>query len=104
MGLLDKAKRVLKGSKQKVSSPSGSAPAAEATTSKHPQLSIDAEIRPVEAHRLLGANVWSPGVSPIVEYAVVVKTGTLEIELMYMYQYSISARLDGRSREDMDCR
>jgi hypothetical protein len=85
MGLLDKAKRRLKGSKEKASSPSGSVPAAEATTSKDPQQSIDAEIRPVEARRLLGANVWSPGVSPIVEYAVVVKIGTLEIELMCVF-------------------
>jgi hypothetical protein len=79
MGLLDTAKKVLKGAKGKASSPSGSALIAEAKTSEDPHLSTDAEIRPVEASRLLGASVWSAGVSPIVEYAVVSKVRILEL-------------------------
>ncbi|KAI9730836.1 MAG: hypothetical protein M1834_005554 [Cirrosporium novae-zelandiae] len=61
MDLFNKVKRVSKGPKTKASLPLGSAPAAEATTSEDPPQPIDAEVKPVEAHKPLGINVWSTG-------------------------------------------
>lgn len=77
MGLFEKAKRVLKRSNTNVlSSSSGSAPGPDAATSKNLSQSTETEIRPWKVPRPLGVNVWSPGLSTVVEYADIMKIRT----------------------------
>ncbi|KFY82422.1 hypothetical protein V498_08591 [Pseudogymnoascus sp. VKM F-4517 (FW-2822)] len=67
MGLFDKAKRVLKSSNTKASSSSGSAPVPDTAVPENPSQPTETQTRPVEVLKPLGVNIWSSGVSPVVD-------------------------------------
>ena len=68
-------KKIFKNPKGKAP-PAGSGTAVEATP---PPRKTDAEIPSVKAPKALGVKVWSPGVSPIVEYDVTNSAGTWKL-------------------------